>query len=136
MLGAEVATYLATQGFGTVNTSLFYNFVPPDPDTLMAVLEYGGEADEPTLGEGGTLTRYEFLRFQLLVRGIRDDNDTVELRCIQGRAALVAILNTSLSGVRYIGIDALTPPAPLIIDGDFRAYWICNFRAIKAPSTS
>lgn len=138
MLGLELATFLAAapQSMGTVNTTLFYNFVPPDPDVLIAVVEYGGEADEPDLGIDGTKTRYEFKRFQVIARGIQNDNDGPALKCQQAKNFLVSVLNASLSGVRYVGIDCLTPPSPLMMDANFRHYWVSNMRAIKAPSPS
>lgn len=138
MLGSELATFLAgyTPSFGAVNTTLFYNDVPGDPDALISILEYSGEADEPDLGIDGTKTRYETKRFQLYVRGIRGDSNGPELICTKAKAALVTILNTTISGVRYVGVDCLTPPSKLMADDNLRAIWICNMRAIKAPSTS
>lgn len=136
MLGVELATLLQTASFGTIDVNLFYNYMPPDPDVAMAVLQYPGQLDEPNLGEGGTLTRLEFPHFQLLTRGVRDDSNGPELRCVNGRKTLVAVINQSLSGVRYVGIEALTPPSPLMRDDDGRVYWSCNFRAIKVPSPS
>lgn len=137
MIGFEIATLLAAAGYGTVNTNVFYDDMPPDPDVAMVVLPYNsGQADEPNLGEGGTLTRYEFQKFQLCVRGAQRDAQGPQLVCIQARATLVTKINTTISGVRYIGIEALSPPSQLMVDETFRYYWICNFRAIKVPSTS
>ena len=136
MLGVEVTAYLAAQGFGTVNVNLFYHDVPADPDVLISIMGYGGGHDEPNLGEGGTLTRLETIRFQAITRGIARDSDGPELKCINVRKALVAVLNQSLSGVRYLGIDCLTPPSKLIVDENFRVYWAANFQAMKVPSTS
>jgi hypothetical protein len=137
MLGAEIAALLAANGFGSVNTSIFYNEMPPDPDMAIAVLEYfGGEVDEPTLGTGGTQTRLEFPHFQIVVRGVRDDNNGPALRAIRARTLLVAQLNVTLSGVSYKAIDCLGPPFFLDKDENFRRYWVCNFRAWKEPSTS
>lgn len=136
MLGPEIAAYLAAQGYGTVNVNGFYNIVPADPDVLFSVLEYGGEADEPDLGKGGATTRLEFARFQVLMRGIRDDSDGPALRSLNARVTLVAVVNQVLSGVRYLGIDCLGPPNLLERDENFRVYWTVNYRAFKVPSTS
>lgn len=137
MLSTEVATALVAQGFGTLNTNMFYDTVPDNPDVVTSVLEYlSGLADEPNLGSGGTLTRLEYPRFQVITRGIQRDNDTPKLKLINIRAYLVSVVGINLSGVRYVGIDCLGPPFFLKEDLNFRRYFACNFQAIKVPSTS
>lgn len=137
MLGFEIATLLATGMAGyVVNTNLFYDAVPADPDTLLAVLPYGGLPDEPNLGTGGTLTRLETVRFQVLSRGAREDSQTPQLKLLQARVILVAVLNRTLSGVHYIGIEALSPVAHFSQDANLRYEWSENFQVMKEPSTS
>lgn len=137
MLGFEIATLLATGMAGyVVNTNLFYDMAPADPDAMLAVLPYGGLPDEPNLGTGGTVTRLETVRFQLVSRGAREDSQTPQLKLLQARVILVAVLNTTLSGVKYVGIEALSPVAHVAQDPNLRYEWSENFQAIKEPSTS
>lgn len=136
MLGPEIAAYLASHGYGTVNTNIFYDMFPADPSPALCVLGYGGEADEPDLGAGGTTTRLEFARFQVVHRGIRGDSDGPQLQAIQARATLVAVLNVTLSGVRYVGIDCLGPPFNQGENENQCPEWSVSYRAMKAPSTS
>jgi len=135
MLGFEIATYLAAQGYGTVNTDIFYNFMPPTPDLAISVVQYGGLADEPDLGIDGRVTRLETIRFQTIVRGVRDDSNSSELIAIKVRRTLVAVLSQELSGTRYVSIEALAPPSRLRADDDGRVEWVTNFQVIKIPSS-
>lgn len=51
MLISEVAAYLQTQGIGTLNTDLFYAYLPGDIDDGIAVIDTGGmlpDEDLPT----------------------------------------------------------------------------------------
>lgn len=137
MLGDEIATYLASKGYGTVNTSIFYDFMPPDDGTLgqvICVMPYGGRPDEPDLGIDGGTTRLEYPRFQVIVRGVKDDNGNPKLKMEQIRKTLVAVLNVTLSGIRYVSISALSPVNLLMRDVNQQAYWYANFEAIKVPS--
>ena len=38
----QIAAYLATQGCGTVGTSLFIGFFPPSPDSAICIYDAGG----------------------------------------------------------------------------------------------
>jgi hypothetical protein len=134
MLGDEVAARLAAQGLGTVNTDLFYNVMPDSPDVATAVLPYGGMPSEPDLGINGGVTRMEFPRFQLVTRGVRGDSEGPGQRLVLAVAAVVSVVNTNLSGVRYASITALSPPTPLTTDDGFRVLWACNLQADKDPS--
>jgi hypothetical protein len=138
MLGPEITAYLAAApwSLGVVDTSLFYDEVPPDPDTMISIVQYGAEPDEPDLGIDGTKTRYETLRFQAVTRGAARDSNASQLLCINTRKALVAVVNRTLSGVYYIGIDCIMAPAKIDIDANFRVYWAASFRVMKVPSTS
>lgn len=132
MTEAEIATFLAASGMGTLNTNVFYNEFPNDPDVALCVMGYGGNRDEPE----GPVTRLEFPRFQVMFRGIREDSDGPQLRALQGRTILVAVMDQMLSGVHYASIDCLGPPFPQGKDDQFRHVWSVNFEAMKDPSSS
>ena len=147
MLLAEVGTYLAAQStavpFNTTltrGTNLFEGELGPgagtatDPVTQVAIVEYGGPPPEHTLG--GETTRIEMARFQVRVR--HATFATGRLLIQQISAALVAIGgNETLSGVKYLSIDALqSNPTQLPRDDNRRWHWTWNFEAMKEPSTS
>lgn len=137
MLGDEVANYLVSKGFGTLNSNVFYDFLPPDDGTIglcLVVIPYGGRPDEPDLGINGGTTRLEYPRFQVIVRGVKDDNTGPKTQMENIRKALVAVLSQTLNGIRYVSISALTPVLPLMRDANQQVYWYCNFEAIKSPS--
>ena len=132
MTEPEIAALLAANGFGTINTNLFYDLLPTDPDIAMCVLGYGGSPDEPD----GQSTRLESPRFQVLARGVRGASSGPKLRVLQARALLVSVLGQELTGVRDVSIDCLGPPFPQGADEQFRYVWSVNFEAMKDPSVT
>ena len=134
MVLAELVTYLAAQGVGTSGTNLFYGFVPPDPDAMVTLFEYGGQPNEPDLGTVNT--RLVFPRVQALARGVRDDYDGPRLKIQDVVTALTKILNQSLSSVAYKAVEPLSDPFFLRRDENFRLEFVCNFKVTKAYSSS
>lgn len=136
MVLPELTTYLATQGIGTAGTNLFYGILPDTPDALVTLFEYGGFPNEPDLGTGGTTTRFEYPRIQMLCRGVKDDYDGPRLKAQQVVAALTAVVNTTLSGIYYISVIPLQAPFFLRRDENFRVEFACNFQVSKGNSAS
>lgn len=62
----DIATYLQTQGIGTIGTNIFIGELPPKPDTCCSVFTYG--ANPPSLVWNG-----EFPDVQVRVRGETHD---------------------------------------------------------------
>jgi hypothetical protein len=140
MLLAEVGVYLAAQSasvpFNTTltrGTNLWEGDLSPDPESGVALFEYPGEA--PELDMGTELVRIEYPRFQVMVR--HSTFATGRLLLEQIKRALIAVGNESLSGVRYLTIDALqSNPMQLPRDDNQAWRWTMNFQAMKEPSTT
>ena len=49
----DIATYLASQGFGTLGSTIFVNDRPASPDALISVFGYAGQAPERTHDTSG-----------------------------------------------------------------------------------
>lgn len=52
MLLDELASYMQTNGIGTLGTDLFAGQLPESPDACVALYEYGGLAPEHSIGGG------------------------------------------------------------------------------------
>lgn len=144
MLLTDLTTYLASESTGVpynttlvAGTNLFAGELPSDPagdrPVAVALTEYPGREPEHDLGE--TTTRWEYPRFQLTVRAT--SHATGRLLAQQIKESLVAVVNTTLSGVKYMNIDALqSAPLQMPRDENRRWIWVWNFEAGKSPSTS
>lgn len=136
MVLKELTTYLALQGIGTQGTNLFYGILPPDPDTVVTLFEYGGEAAEPNLGLG--TVNIEYPRVQVLCRGARDQYDEPRLVAQNIVGIFTAVMNKTLAvgGPVYKAIEALDTPRSLRRDENFRIEIVVNFRITKGYSST
>lgn len=135
MVLAELATLIAASGLGlTSGTNLFYGILPPDPDVLLTMFEYGGQPNEPNLGRG--TTRLVFPRVQVLARGIKDDYDGPRLVLQNIVTLFTAVVNQNVTGIRYLAIEPLQDPFPLRRDDNFRIEIVCNFKITKEYSST
>jgi hypothetical protein len=138
MLLPELTTWAATKSLGTAGTDLFYGPMHEEyPDAVTIIQEYGGLADEPSLGDPsgpGTKIRYEQPFVQFLFRGARDDYDGPRTRAEAGRVAVMTILNTTMSGVLYLGAEIVQPPFHMMTDENQRHYFVLNVHIFKEPS--
>lgn len=132
MVLAELTALLESQGYGTQGTDVFYGLVPPNPDSVTSLMEYGGLPSEPKLGTG--VLRLTFPHIQALVRGVRDDYDTPRAKIVTLVNIFVSIVNANVGGVRYLAIEPLQDPFLLRRDDNFRCEFVCNFKVTKEPS--
>jgi hypothetical protein len=98
----------------------------------VVIAEYGGMAPEHDLGTANL--RYEFPRVQILVRNTDYATGRIKANDIIGDMA--AIANQTLSGVRYLGADAIQQPFRLNKDDNGRWIFTCNYQIAKALSSS
>jgi hypothetical protein len=138
MTEAEVVTYLASQGGGTAGVDIWYgSMLETYPDVVTLVQVTGGLPDEPDMGDeaaSGSKTRLEFPRLQILYRGIRDDYTGPRTRAESGRVAMMKIVNTTLSGVRYLSAEPLGPPYKIRQDENFRYEFAIKVQVTKELS--
>lgn len=139
---AEITAYLATQGLGTAGTDLFYGPVREFYQDAMGTVQlWGGLKDEPNLGDNtggagatfGRAVRLEYPKLQVLFRGAPNDYDGPRLKADQARNELAKVLNTSLSGTRYVSIET-NNVRWLKMDENFRHHFIFDVMPTKGKS--
>jgi len=126
----DLGTYLATQvGTLTLGTNLYLGRMPDEPDTCVALYEYGGDAPVNVMG-GDSMPPVEQPRIQILTRASGYSSArTLALECW---TAVEAVLNESLSGTLYHRVSANQSPFPLERDSRDRVLFAQNFRVQKA----
>lgn len=126
----DVGAYLAAQvGSLTLGTNLFLGRMPDEPDTCVALYEYGGDSPLSTMGSDA-MPPVEQPRIQILTRAPGySSSRSLALSCW---AAVEAILNETLSGTRYHRVSANQSPFPLERDSHDRVLFAQNFRVQKA----
>lgn len=130
----ELSAYLATQGIGTVGSTIFEDFLPPTPDACVALFEYGGRADHNIRAFGQAELTREFPRVQVLVRGAADDYGTPRVKIQDVLRALTRVMTVTLSGIEYYTATPLQSPFTLERDGMRRYVLAVNFEFFKAVS--
>lgn len=127
----DIGAHLASQiGSLTLGTNLFLSRLPDEPDTCVAVFEYGG--DEPVATMNGTsLPIVEQPRVQVLTRA--SGYSSARTLSISVFSALESLVNDSslASGDTYLRFAALQSPFPLERDSDDRVLIAQNFRVQK-----
>jgi len=126
----DLGTYLAAQvGTLTLGTNLYLGRMPDEPDTCVALYEYGGDAPVNVMG-GDSMPPVEQPRIQILTRASGYSSArTLALECW---TAVEAVLNESLSGTLYHRVSANQSPFPLERDSHDRVLFAQNFRVQKA----
>ena len=120
----EIAEYLEDQAVGTVGTDIFAGQLPDTPDACVAVIPYAGRAPERNLDKS---VNWRYPRVQVSVRGAREGYAAARAKIDAVNAALDAVVNTTIEGVLYQQIDALSEPFLLRRDGNNRPIFVCNF---------
>jgi len=126
----DIGTYLASQvGSLTLGTNLFLGRLPDDPDTCVALYEYGGETPVSTMG-GDAMPPVEQPRIQVNVRA--PGYPSAHTLALSVWTALEAILNETLTSTRYHRVAAIQSPFPLERDSADRVIFAQNYRVQKA----
>jgi hypothetical protein len=135
MLGAEIQTYLAGLGLGTIAGSspdIVVSQLIDDPDHLIAIFPYA--AEPPEFDHDSDLPTIEHPGLQIIVRDA--DFDTAMAAAYDVHGALCAVKNTTLSGTLYQRITPKHSPAFLQRDESQRTLIACNYRVSKELSAS
>jgi hypothetical protein len=107
MMVDDVAAYLATQGFGTVGTTIFPGFLPDEHVSCIALFQKGGYAPiQPQDIERPAL--------HVMIRGT--DHTAAENLANDVYTTLHKAWELTLSGRRYLYFRALTSPTFLYAD--------------------
>ena len=121
----EVGTYLQTSAIGTLGTDIFLSTLPDQPDVAVVVYTYPGEAPASTLG-GETLPAYDLPRIQVVTRATTYSAAATKADTIW--RLLTKVTDRTLSGVRYLRIEAINGPAPLRRDDQDRELIFANYQ--------
>jgi len=133
VLDSDIATYLAAQALGTLDTDIFASPFPFDaPDAAVCVAERAGTA-EGTFGASLSAAAFDDAEFQVIARGARDAVGTSRTKIENVRAKLHRLGPVTLSGVTYYDIRCSTPFF-LRSDEEGRPLWCINCQTEKAPS--
>ena len=132
----ELSAYLVTQSIGTANVTIFEDFLPPEPNSCIAICEYGGRSDKNIRAFGDAELTREFPRVQVLVRGEPDDYVTPRVKAQDVMRALTRVMTTTLTGVAYYTSTPLQTPFPLERDKLRRYVFAVNFEFFKQVSTT
>lgn len=125
----DVATFLASNGCGTVGTTIWRGQMPDDCNAGLSIHEYGGAEPDYTLLVSGIYI--ERPRFQVYCR------HTVRATCRAlietAYVALSKVVNQTLTATTYLRVEPLQQPFSLEPpqDAQGRWEWRCNFQAEK-----
>lgn len=125
----QLATYLQAAGCGTPGTNLFYPEMPDSPDLCLQLVTFPSEPQEMVLGS--RTVHLENMRLQAIQRAATFDAGWNAIKAVE--AALVLIVNTTLSGVRYLSVSSGREPSPVGRDENQRWLFTADFDVMKEP---
>lgn len=121
----DIAAHLTTAMIvgGSTGWAIYKDWIPPDPDKLVAIFPYPGANPEK-----GFSLRYP--NFQIRVRGEADTAgyDAMRDKLEAIRANLHAITNDTVNSVSYAFVIAISSPLSLGRDKNNRPELSLNFR--------
>lgn len=128
---AAIRKFLADNGHGTENASLFYGFLPGEPVDATCVFDSPGDLPLLSLCGGTSGVVYEQPRGQVQVRRAVFTDALLEAESIYN--LLLSVNDQELSGTRYLAILP-TPPFTLQKDEAEMPIRVVNFVAKKELS--
>jgi hypothetical protein len=121
MIQDDMAAIIHTAGLGTEGTNLFKARAPESPNTLTAILPYGGIGPQRT--HSGTERR--FPRIQVLTRAM--DPEVAYSMAEAIRTLLRSQPQRQIGSVVYEAFIPLTEPQPLLRDTQGRMPVVVNY---------
>jgi hypothetical protein len=121
----QLLDYLQAQGLGTKGVDLF-SFLPDQPDSLVALLPYEGQAGGWRDDNG--LPIDDAPRFQVLTR---DPSETTAAAKAKQVHAVLHVRQQAIGGTWYMAIEPQQTPFFLKRDASNRAVVVFNVRAWK-----
>lgn len=112
-LGAYLVTNTAITGIGPGTAPrLFYGRLPNTPDYCLALIATGGAPPEGGYGSAGI--KFEHPTFQVVARGVKDDEQTPMTLAISAWTQLAEINAEALSGTTYLLVQPLQSPGTVL----------------------
>jgi hypothetical protein len=121
----DIASYLQTQGVGTVGTDLFKAMLPDTPDACVAVLEFGGDEPVDTYSVTAGTIKVERPALQIICRAAQDDYSAARTKAESAYKQLHNLGPATLSGTVYLGVKARE--APFTLGRDSNGRWLVGF---------
>ncbi len=121
----SLATYLQTEGLGTVGTSIFLSRMPDSPSVCVTLFESQGAG--PSHVFGSSVKAVDHQRIRCIARANPHDYNTARTLCNNVRNALGTVRGTTLSGIQILTILPTTEIYPAERDADERPRILCDF---------
>lgn len=102
-----LATYLQTQGIGTIGTDLYIDWMPDKVDVLTSVYRLPGEGPSYVMNRGYPVNNS---RAQIVTRGLPADARSPRQKIADVAALLHSLVGVTLSGMRFIACSATDDP--------------------------
>ncbi|MCK9591878.1 MAG: minor capsid protein [Methanoregula sp.] len=128
MMTIDIGHYLETGGIGTIETDIFLDYVPEDPDLCTILTQYAGNRPEMLLSGPGD----ESPGLQVRGRGARDGYEAGFARMKAVELLLSGLSNTTLTATAYKSIIPVGSIANLGYDEQGRPEWVQNYIVTKA----
>lgn len=123
MILDELATHIDAQTTLTQGTDLFKGDMPDAPDACAALFETPGASTPASLAD-----TVELRSVQVRSRALKYPD--AQTRCEEVYRLLHGVAETTLSGARFVLIEAKQPPFSLGEDGKQRHLFAVNFRVL------
>ncbi len=128
MLVKDITDYLAAENVGTVGVDLFYNDMPPEPDTGVMIEDLTGGVPDYVHDDNAPLVHH--LRFQAFSRG--PSYDAAEAKAQAVYTALQKLrAGGSINGSSYEAVIPTSDPAKFSTDMQRRVVFHQEFEVIK-----
>jgi hypothetical protein len=131
----DIASYLATNGAGTVGTSLFKGYAPESPDACVSVYETQGLAPVRGMSPTAGAMLCERPSLQVVVRAGQYDYSAARLAANDIFRLLDGLGDVDINGVRYLWVAAKQSPFLMGRDESGRVRVVCNYYVVKQLST-
>lgn len=128
----DLAVYGASNGLGTVGTSIFKGRMPDAPDECLALIPYGGLASQQQYGSDAL--KWEFPRVQVIARASRHDYSTAQTMADEAYRAYAQIMAETVNGTFYHCVTPLQPPFSMGLDDNERPIVGFNLQVEKELS--
>lgn len=126
---SQLATYLASQGEGSVGTTIRIGLMPNDQDNGISLIASGDLRSAAKVNTGSVAG--EFPRIQIFVRNVDGQAAIEQAESIVKK--LNAVMEQDMSGVRWHGCAA-HKPLFLGVDELDRAQYSVNVDVLKQPN--
>lgn len=127
---ADLAAYLDSLGIGSLTSvppTLYKGSRPSDPDTLLCIYQYPGNA--PEYVQESTSPAWESPQIQVLARS--RDYEEAALLAQRAWTALASLTNAVLSGTKYRSVRPIGSPGTLGRDANDRLLIAFNATVVK-----